>query len=430
MKIEEYERRSMQKLALSEARASRLQGKSNDFGLPIYGFSGGTGSMSAQRALRIDTFYTCVKDRAETIGQLPVKVYKYASDGSRIQIKNGRWWRILSQNPNSYMTTQEFGEMLSASLDTNGAFYAYKLYNDRGTLMEIIPFRFQSNVVPQMDQNGNVYYIYTRNDGKRGDAFREDDLLVVKNFTIDGFTPIRPLTYMANVLGVAETQEENYKESQENGITAQMALATDTQFTDENAIKRIKDDWSNFRGLKGLGHIPVLENGLKPVGLKLTPQESDLFNNREFSVKRIANMLGVPLYRVDPEGASTTKGTIPEQDEAYLRNKLNPVLRKYEKAINDITPDEIRIEVDRKAYYAGSPWRLVEHIEREVKGGLAMINEGREDLGREPIEGGDVFAIDNNNVTYGNWTELPAVRDQIYGNSRNKPKEPENDNQE
>lgn len=72
------------------------------------------------------------------------------------------------------------------------------------------------------------------------------------------------------------------------------------------------------------------------------------------------------------------------------------------------------VEVDRKAFYAGSPWRLVEHVEKEVKGGLATVNEGRQDLGREPVDGGDVFAIDNNNVTYGTWPELPALREQIY----------------
>jgi hypothetical protein len=40
-------------------------------------------------------------------------------------------------------------------------------------------------------------------------------------------------------------------------------------------------------------------------------------------------------------------------------------------------------------------------------------------LGRETIEGGDVFAIDNNNVTYGAWPEIKEIQRQLYGNNGN-----------
>ena len=65
----------------------------------------------------------------------------------------------------------------------------------------------------------------------------------------------------------------------------------------------------------------------------------------------------------------------------------------------------------------------MEHVEKGVKGGLLTINEGRIILGWEPVEGGDVFAIDNNNVVYGFWNELEAMQERLYGNNENKPKE-------
>ena len=36
-------------------------------------------------------------------------------------------------------------------------------------------------------------------------------------------------------------------------------------------------------------------------------------------------------------------------------------------------------------------------------------------IGLEPVEGGDVFAIDNNNVVYGFWKDLEAIKEQLYG---------------
>jgi len=367
-------------------------------------------------AMKIEAFYSCVNDSAETIGQLPVRLYQSDRGNiSRTQIKSGRTHRIFTQQPCDYMSMQEFLEMGVASLKIRGAFYAYKERNDRGNIMSITPFRNQNNVHPAMDVNGNVYYTYTTNDGKIKDPYRIEDLFIVKGLTLDGYTPIRPVYYQSTLLGIADAQDESYKQLQEQGIMSQMALSTDGMFSDPEARQRLKDDFNKFRGAAGIKEIPIFEQGLKPVSLKLSPQESDLLGHKDFTVRRVANMVGVPLHRINMNDSKYAKGVVPELDEAYMRNNLNPILRKFEEAFNDMLPENQSVEFNRNAFYQGSPWRLVESVEREVKGGLSTINEGREDLGREPVEGGDVFAVDNNNVTYGTWNELPSIREQING---------------
>lgn len=388
--------------------------------------AGRSKSFSQQGALQISAFYACIQDKAETVGQLPVKLYR-RTDKGREEVKSGRYWRIFTQKPCDYMTMQEFQEMMVATLETNGAFYAYKERNDRGNISAIIPFRNQNNVQPAMDTFGNVYYTYTTNDGMIRDPYNIEDLLIIKKFTLDGYTPIRPVYYMATLLGIADAQDKSYKELQENGITSQMALQTDGVFTDERAIERLKRDWGEYRGPEGRTKIPILEQGMKPISLKLTPQETELLKQKEFSVEQISSMTGVPLYRIN-RGSNVTVGVTPELDESYMRNKLQPILKKFEDAWNQFLPDDMYVEFNRKAFYAGSPWRLVENVERELKGGLSTVNEGRIDLGREPVEGGDVFAIDNNNVTYGVWTDLPKVQEQMYGQANNSTEESEDEN--
>ena len=56
-------------------------------------------------------------------------------------------------------------------------------------------------------------------------------------------------------------------------------------------------------------------------------------------------------------------------------------------------------------------------VEREVKTGLCAINEGRIDLGRDPVAGGDVFVVQSNNLTFGTWDEIPSL-----ANNRNENK--------
>lgn len=367
---------------------------------------------------KIEAVYACWRDKSETVGQLPIKLYETSKKG-RKELSSGRVHRIFCERPCEYMTFQSFMEMLVVSLDRFGAFYAYVERNDLGNVMSIIPFRYQGNVHPSMDINGNIYYQYVTNDGKPGDPYRTEDLFIIKSFTFDGYTPISPLVYNARLLGIAAAQEETAFESQTDGITARMYGSTPNGFKDDNKIARLQEQIKTLRGPKGTSSIPIFEEDLKFHSFKLTPAETELLKAREMTINRICRVMRVPVHRVGV--ASTTAVDILALDEAYFRDSLNPILMKVEKALNPLLPAGYELEFDRNAFYAGSPWRLVEHVEKAVKGGLYSINEGRNALGEEPVEGGDVFAIDNNNVVYGSWNELESMQERLYG-ANNQPK--------
>ena len=76
-------------------------------------------------SLKIDTFYNCVRDKAETIGSIPFKLRKFV-DGNRTLVESGREHRIFTQRPNDYMTWQGMNEMIIVTMETCGVFYAYK----------------------------------------------------------------------------------------------------------------------------------------------------------------------------------------------------------------------------------------------------------------------------------------------------------------
>lgn len=388
------------------------------------------GVYGSDMSSKIEAVYACLRDKSETIGQLPIKLYETPLKKSRVQVKTGRLHRLFCEKPCDYMTFQEFMEMLVVSLERFGAFYAYVERNDRGNVMSIIPFRFQGNIRPNMDLHGRVFYTYLRNDGKPGDPYRAEDLFIIKNFTFDGYTPISPLVQNARLMGIADAQEETAFESNTDGITARMYASTDQIFKDDNAIARMKNQFNEMRGPNGAKAIPVLEQNLTLHSLKLTPAETELLKNREFTVNRICRIFRVPVHRVGVASTNTGTGDVFDLDEAYMRDSLNPILVKVEKALNPLLPAGYELEFDRNAFYAGSPWRLVEHVERAVKGGLKSINEGRQALGDEPVEGGDRFAIDNNNVVYGTWDKLESIQERLYGaNNQSKPTEDKPDGQ-
>jgi len=386
------------------------------------------GDLPISLSLKIETVFAALRDKSETIGQLPIKLYETSKKG-RKEIKSGRVHRIFTQKPCDYMTMQTFMENLVVSLERYGAFYAYIERNDLGAPMSIVPFRFQGNIQPSMDVQGRVYYTYVKNDGTIGDAYNLEDLFIIKGFTLDGFTPVSPLVQNARLLGIANAQEETALETQTDGITSRMYGSTPNGFKDDNKIVRLQEQIKTLRGPKGSSAIPIFEEDLKFHSFKLTPAETELLKNREFTVNRICRVFRVPVHRVGVTGTGTGLD-IEKENEEYLRSSLNPILVKVEKALNSLLPPGYEVEFDRNAFYAGSPWRLVEHVEKGVKGGLYSINEGRNALGEEPVEGGDVYCVDNNNVVYSSWDKLEEMQERLYGaNNQPKPTEDKPDGQ-
>lgn len=386
------------------------------------------GDLPISLSLKIETVFAALRDKSETIGQLPIKLYETSKKG-RKEIKSGRVHRIFCEKPCDYMTIQTFMENLVVSLERFGAFYAYIERNDLGSPMSIVPFRFQGNIHPSMDVNGRVFYQYVKNDGTIGDAYNLEDLFIIKGFTLDGFTPVSPLVQNARLLGIANAQEETALETQTDGITSRMYGSTPNGFKDDNKIARLQEQIKTLRGPKGSSAIPIFEEDLKFHSFKLTPAETELLKNREFTVNRICRVFRVPVHRVGVTGTGAGLD-IEKENEEYLRSSLNPILVKVEKALNALLPPGYEIEFDRNAFYAGSPWRLVEHVEKGVKGGLYSINEGRNALGEEPVEGGDVYCVDNNNVVYSSWDKLEEMQERLYGaNNQPKPTEDKPDGQ-
>lgn len=398
-----------------QTEKSRTKEYGDDFGVNV--FSSSNETISTNKAIRIETVFTCIRDKAETVGRLPVSLYDNSDPEQVRRVNDNRLHRIFTQKPCDFLTMQGFMEFMTASYELYGAFYAYIAYNDRGNIMEIIPFKHQMNVTPQMDVNGNVYFSYVTNDGKPAMAFGIDELFIVNQFTLDGFTPISPIQYNATFLNGTYDTEDTWNSFQSDGVTSQFALKTDKSVNADSA-NRLKKDWKTFRGATGVGNIPVLEDGMDIKSLKLSPKDSELLSSREFSVNRICRIFRVPPERIGVPKSASTNQTLLDIDEFYMRNGIEPVLLKYEHACNMIL-NKLKVKkfvrVNRKAFYSGSPHRMVEAVAEEIKMGLASINEGRLDLNRDPVDGGDVFAIDSNNLTFGTWNELPSVREQVNG---------------
>lgn len=376
-------------------------------------------------ALGHDTVYACIRDKAESIGQLPVNLYKKDKKQS-----SGRELRIFTKKPNDFQTMQDLIEMYVTCLELYGNFYALVIRNDLGNISEILPFIDQNSVRPDVDLNGNVYYRYVTNDHKIRMEFAGGDIIHIKQNSVNGFYGLSAITYGARSIGIAISQEVHLASVMESGALPIGVLETAEVFKDENAIKRFQNDWrEKYGGAINSGKTPMLENGLKYRALQISPADSELILQRQFSREQICAMLRVPVDRVG--GASTTKQKDVEQSNtAYMRDSLMPPITKFENAINLKLPTGTEIRLDEKGFIRGDRKSQVEVLSAEFKTGAISMNELREGMDREAIDGGEYHAIDTNNFTFGLPTDIPKLQEEqraLAMAGTQKPEKPQDD---
>ena len=373
-------------------------------------------------ALGLATVYTCIRDKAETISQLPINLYK---DGRKVVTGQDRLRGIFCKRPNEYMTMGEMVSHIMVSLETNGVWYAYKSLNRFNNVSEIIPFRYQRNVNANMDVNGRVYYTYSTNDGKPVITARPGEIVKVQLMSLDGFTPMSPITAAARTIGVAISEEDYLGSLMESGAVPKGVLSTDQVFKDGNAIKRLKDEWKEkYGGVRKSGETPILEGGLKYQDIGVKPADAELIAQRVFSAQQICGIFRVPCRRAGIIVTGQTQRTVEEENNDYYRNAIMPIVVKIEDALNELLPSGFTLRFDESQFTRGDLKSQIEAVGSKFKLGSISINELRVATGDEPIEGGDVHAIDTNNLTFGSLTDIPKFQAM-----QNKPAQEEQPNE-
>lgn len=366
-------------------------------------------------AMQHNDVYSCVRIKAESLAQLPVKLYR-SEEGKRVEILSGREFKIFTQKPNPYQTWQDFNEQFVTSYELLGKFSAEVKRNRFGNVYEIAPFRDQAGLVPNMDDDGNVYYTYTTNDQQgriTTQTYKSSDVMFIKSFSLDGFNPISTISQCALAIGTAIAGEKHSAALFENGAMPMGVLQTDESMgDDEEAIQRLRQQWQEMHsGSKNSGKTAILEYGLKYNPITMTAVDAQLLEQRKFSREQIASMFRVPLHLLQ---ASTGMkyANVEQNNIAFFRDALMPLAQKLENNINQLLPTNHVVKLDEKVFVRGDRKALVSTVKEEITAGLCSINEGRADLGRDPVDGGDVFAVQTNNLTFGTWEELPKMREQ------------------
>ncbi len=280
-------------------------------------------NVSAGTSIRQAEVYAAVKIIAESIGMMPLKVYKEDGENKVEVPKTHRLHKIYSQRPTIYATTQELVETMVTNLLTYGNSYCYLNRRADGKVVEIIPFQYPNSVSVDMDTQGRVYYMYATNDHQtRNKVFVQDEILHIKLNSQNGYEGMSPIDKAAESIGISIANARYTAKTFENAAMTSgvLSVGNDMELTDEQ-YSRLQDSYEDYRGVNAAGKILILEGGATFQATSQSNQQAQVLELAKFSREQIGSIFRVPANMLN-DTAAQTYNNVENNAINFLRHTL------------------------------------------------------------------------------------------------------------
>lgn len=285
--------------------------------------------VNQETALKIAAFHACVRVIAETIGSLPLKVYESVPEGSRVAAGHPLQ-TLLRRRPNSWQTSMEFREMLTAYCLMRGNAYAFILQGQNVLtgakyIRELIPLNPDRMSVKQ-NPDFSLTYQYIRADGQAME-YRQDQIFHLRGMTLDGFTGVSLIAYARETLGKSLGMQEYSAKLFANNAQPGLVLSKDGRLSDD-AQKRLKEQ---FKG-KDVHKTMILEEGLKAERLSFSAEDTQFIETVKLNRSEIAGLCRVPPHKIGDLDRATFSN-MEEQNLSFVTDCVRPWAVRWEQAL-------------------------------------------------------------------------------------------------
>lgn len=297
---------------------------------PFWGVRSDAGKVvTAAGSLQIAAVWACVRLIAETVGSLPLYLYRGRDGEDSILATDSPLYTLISRSPNSYMTSVEFWEMMVAGLLLWGNAYAVKRRLG-GRVVSLDPLRPEFVSVYRTD-SGEIRYTFQR--AEQIEDFSANDILHIKGFSVDGLVGISPIAVARQTIGRSLATDEAASRIYQSGMSASGFVSYSKSLT-KDLREEIRGSIESFTGSSNIGKVMVLENGMTYTALSINPVDAQMLETRYFNVEEVCRWFGVqPPLIGHVSKASSWASSLENMILMFVKFGLRPVLTRIEKAL-------------------------------------------------------------------------------------------------
>lgn len=379
-------------------------------------------TVTPETALCLSTVWACTGRYQNTVSTLPLSLLQTtgADRAAAKPLPNHPLYRVLHDQPNSQQSATTFLKFLMGNYMTWGVGYAYKLRGSMGQVVGLKPL-LSAYMTAYLDEQERLRYRYAPGSPRDEKDYAAEELFVVIDRTIDGYTPLSRIQYGANSLGMAIAGDRAANLAWKNGLRATGILSVaawlkkDQRDAYRAKIEQFVGTGSGGPDDKQFG-VLVAENATKFDAINIKPADIELLASRKFSIEDVCRWYDVPpiLVSHSAEGQTMWGTGIEQIILGWLKMGLAPVLKTIEQEIwrqlltEEEKADGLFAEFNLEALLRGDSAARANFMSSMVQNGLMTRNEGRGLDNRPPLPGGDVLTVQSNMTPLDKLGSIPA----------------------
>lgn len=299
-------------------------------------------TVTDETCLSLSAFWRCARVLAESVGTMPLKVYRRGESGREEATEHPAW--ELLQEPNPEQSAVEFYTLIQWWAVVHGNAYAEIVRDGSGRAVEMWPIPPWVCQPIRTDAGELAYLVRTPN--QQDVTIAAADVVHLKGPSPDGSEGYKLAKVAADSMGFSIALDRFGSAYFGNSCKVGGVLKTAGQLS-EQARENLRKSWATtYQGVDNTGKIAVLEEGLDYSPFQIDNNAGQYTETRQQQVIEICRWLGVdPIFCY--EYGRATYHNAEAQTRNFLQFSLNPWLKRLESEITrKVLPKE-----ERRTYY-------------------------------------------------------------------------------
>lgn len=313
-------------------RGHATSGVANPQGWFVDWLGGGQSStglnVNETTALSSTAVYACVKILAETIGSLPLHVYQEKADGSKLKATDHPLYKVLHQQPNPEMTTQEWLETVTGHLMLWGNCFSEIQYDYGGRPIALWPLRPDRMQITRDPETFELDYQFSLYRGGLAHLSKER-VLHVRLMSRDGIYGLSPVGQNMETIGL-DLALRKYGGKLFGNSGVPIGAVTYNRTLSDTQKKDLRASFNQrHQGLDNAARTALFEDGMSWQAIGMPPEQLQYINALQFTLQDMARMYRIPPHLLQ-ELTRSTNNNIEHQGIDFVTYTLRSHIVRYE----------------------------------------------------------------------------------------------------
>ncbi len=363
-------------------------------------FSGGSSptNVNDSTALNYAPVFACVNLISNDIGKQTLKIWKRLEKGKELDEKHQAYLLVKSY-PSDYVSAKRFWTDFTFHYLFWGNSYAWIDRSANGRIKAL--YNLRPDVTCWDSKDGLYKSEIGTGDQAKEVHFRRDDILHCRNFANPGQNEPSLLKNAKESWGIGLSAQGHTLKFFDAACNVGGVLSIPSA-TPKDKRKNIIEGWDKQHKNEAF-KVAILTDGVQFHRVALNAEESQFDQTRIHQAREVANWFNVPISKLSlPDSGGY--GSRTEDNRNYLEQTLTPILCEFASECNVKLLTKQQKKADSHFFQHdtkdlsrpdGKTQAEVHKLYAEI--GVMNSNECREEIGKNPREGGDAYFEPNAN---------------------------------